>query len=217
MLPWTTYPRVGRLEFFNRIASDMSADQIKDVERAYRLAKYGHRGKYRIGGSPRYFEHPKAVAWILIDELGIRDHEMIIVALVHDLVEDEFVVDLELVERIFGPWVAKALGLVSRKKGEDGDQKILESGDWRVILIKLADNLHNLRTLHVCSADMRKRQAHRSKTSILPMVDRLAELVAPSFTWKITLLKIQIIQLISWHEDFERRLPPCQWLNDGND
>ncbi|WP_295937561.1 RelA/SpoT family protein [uncultured Alistipes sp.] len=125
------------------------------VKRAFFLAKEAHQGVRRRSGEP-YLLHPIAVAKIVIEEIGLGV-KSVVASLLHDVVEDtEYTV--EDIERIFGPKIAsmvdgltKMSGVFNAETSEQAEyfRKVLLtlSDDVRVILIKIADRLHNMRTL----------------------------------------------------------------------
>ena len=125
------------------------------IKRAFFLAKEAHAGVRRRSGEP-YLLHPIAVAKIVIEEIGLGV-KSVVASLLHDVVEDtEYTV--EDMERIFGPKIAsmvdgltKMSGVFNADTSEQAEyfRKVLLtlSDDVRVILIKIADRLHNMRTL----------------------------------------------------------------------
>ena len=125
------------------------------IKRAYFLAKEAHAGVRRRSGEP-YMLHPIAVAQIAVDEIGLGA-KSVIASLLHDVVEDtDYTV--EDIEHIFGPKIAsmvdgltKMSGVFNADTSEQAEyfRKVLLtlSDDVRVILIKIADRLHNMRTL----------------------------------------------------------------------
>ncbi len=125
------------------------------IKRAFFLSKEAHAGIRRRSGEP-YLLHPIAVAQIVVDEIGLGV-KSVIAALLHDVVEDtDYTV--EDIERIFGPKIAsmvdgltKMSGVFNADTSEQAEyfRKVLLtlSDDVRVILIKIADRLHNMRTL----------------------------------------------------------------------
>ena len=125
------------------------------IKRAFFLAKEAHQGVRRRSGEP-YLLHPIAVAKIVIEEIGLGV-KSVVASLLHDVVEDtEYTV--EDMERIFGPKIASMVDGLTKMSGvfnadtskqAEYFRKVLLtlSDDVRVILIKIADRLHNLRTL----------------------------------------------------------------------
>ena len=126
------------------------------IKRAFFLAKEAHHGGVRRRSGEPYLLHPIAVAKIVVDEIGLGV-KSVVAALLHDVVEDtEYTV--EDMERIFGPKIAKMVDGLTKMSGvfnaDTSEQaeyfrKVLLtlSDDVRVILIKIADRLHNMRTL----------------------------------------------------------------------
>ena len=134
---------------------------LDQILKAYEYSKKAHEGQKRRSGEP-YINHPVSVADILAD-LGM-DQESIVTALLHDVVEDTSV-SLKDVEKEFGPTIAFLLDGVTKisrikfrnihhKQSENIRKMIVAMGrDVRVILVKLADRLHNLRTLQYMPKD----------------------------------------------------------------
>ena len=132
-----------------------SEESWNKINRAYFLAKEAHAGVRRRSGEP-YMLHPIAVAQIAVDEIGLGA-KSVIAALLHDVVEDtDYTV--EDIDHIFGPKIAsmvdgltKMSGVFNADTSEQAEyfRKVLLtlSDDVRVILIKIADRLHNMRTL----------------------------------------------------------------------
>lgn len=178
---------VGRKEFENLLRFKMSPANIKLVMEAYRMSKYGHKGQERQSGE-RYFEHPKAVALILINEFHIYDHEMIIAALLHDGIEDSFIFGddeeaFETIKKEFGERSMRLVRSVTKlpcaqeKKAQRDCQYYnnLFDGEIEAKILKVADRIHNLRTLKHC--DTQKQDKQLLETSIC--VWRIAENIAP--------------------------------------
>lgn len=152
------------------------------IQKAYIFSKNGHGNQKRHSGDP-YFSHPLAVAEILA-ELKL-DEASIITALFHDLVEDTEIT-LEEIEKLFGEQVAKLVdGVTKLNKIENIEvsQSVAEnfrkltlamSQDIRVLLIKLADRLHNMRTLfYVPSKEKKIKKAKESLDIYAPLAARI--------------------------------------------
>ncbi len=152
------------------------------IDAAYALAADAHAGQQRDNGEP-YITHPVAVAGILA---GYRlDTGSIVTALLHDVVEDTGVT-LAAIEQRFGPAVAGLVDGVTKltklelKTGRDKQAEnfrklvLAMSQDIRVLLVKLADRLHNMRTLHfVASAERRQRIARETMEIYAPLAERI--------------------------------------------
>jgi len=149
------------------------------VERAYQVAKTAHEGQLRKSGEP-YITHPLAVAEILV-ELGIGA-KTIAAALLHDTVEDTSYT-LDAVTRDFGAEIGLLVDGVTKldrlKLGEDAQAETVRkmvvamSKDIRVILIKLADRLHNARTWGFVESESAERKARETLEIYAPLAHRL--------------------------------------------
>lgn len=152
------------------------------VRKAFRFALQQHQGARRKSGEP-YILHPLAVAQILVREIGLRDAYAIAAALLHDVVEDTST-EIEVIASQFGPIVARlveGLTKISRVEGPlDSAQaetfrKILltMADDIRVALIKLADRLHNLRTLEGLRPEKQAKILAETEFIYVPIAHRL--------------------------------------------
>lgn len=162
------------------LTSYLSKEQIRKVERAYAFAEQAHTGQFRRTGHP-YITHPLAVANILG---GMRmDHQTIMAALLHDVIEDTEA-DRKAIENRFGKSVAEIVDGVSklskifRSRDEaqaENFQKMAMAmaKDIRVIMVKLADRLHNMQTIGVMSREQRKRIARETLDFYAPIANRL--------------------------------------------
>lgn len=169
--------RVRREEFRARLEGKMPEKQIYQIMLAYKLAKYGHAGRFRDDGTTRYFEHPKEVALILIDELGIYDHRMIVAALLHDIEEDTNILGREDnwsdIAFIFGKRVAHYVKLLTKDTAEEKYIERLRRATKKSQIIKLADRLHNARTLGTCTSEKQQRYIQETNHYFLPWAESI--------------------------------------------
>jgi guanosine-3',5'-bis(diphosphate) 3'-pyrophosphohydrolase len=159
----------------------LAADQVNLVRRAYFYAEQAHDGQFRRSGEP-YVTHPLAVAGILSDMH--MDHQSLMAAMLHDVIEDTGV-SKTAVKNQFGDTVADMVDGVSKlnkiqfssqaeAQAENFQKMALAMArDLRVILVKLADRLHNMRTLDVLSPDKRRRIAKETLDIYSPIANRL--------------------------------------------
>lgn len=164
-----------------KLASYLTENELKRVREAYRFSDQAHLGQVRKSGEP-YISHPIAVAEICAD--WKLDVQAIMAALLHDVMEDQGITKDELIER-FGSTVASLVdGLSKLEKIEFQSQieaqaenfrKMLlaMARDLRVILIKLADRLHNMRTLDAMAANKKRRIAKETMDVYVPIAHRL--------------------------------------------
>lgn len=190
-----SYPKIGRVRFLEKLRPFLSPSDLERVESAYIFSKYGHRGEFRDGGEIRYFEHPKAVAWILIRELGIHDWKTIVLALLHDLSEDSFILSPSRIERNFGKNVAVGVQLLTKHPKRGYIARLRRSRDIRVLLVKLADRLHNLRTLGNCTREKQLRQVAETQRVHLKLAMELVELLPASRRWQAEYLHTKMTEL----------------------
>jgi len=151
------------------------------IEKAYRYAEEKHRGQFRKSGEP-YFSHPAEVAYILA-ELKM-DVPTIVAGLLHDVVEDTDAT-VEEIEREFGKEVAFLVSGVTKLEGYRFSSKeernaesfrrmlISLSEDIRVLILKLADRLHNMRTLENVDPESQRRIATETLSIYAPLANRL--------------------------------------------
>jgi len=168
-------------ELLQKLQTYMPEDDLELVRRAYTFAAEAHAGKKRASGED-YVTHPLAAAIILAD-LGM-DVQSIVAALLHDVPEDT-PVPLEKIAEAFGPEIARLVdGVTKLSKIEWGDLEerqaeslrkmfLAMAEDMRVILVKLADRLHNVSTLDALPPDKRRKIAQETLDIYAPLASRL--------------------------------------------
>lgn len=148
------------------------------IAKTYQVSKDAFRGKKRARGE-RYFEHCRAVALILMDVFGVYDPEVVMAALLHDAIED-CGYTREQIALTFGENVAMLVDGVSIPEGNFANredrmaayhQKFLAAvaKDVRVLLIKLADRLHNLSTCHSLSREAQQKNVKETEEFYIPL------------------------------------------------
>lgn len=172
---------------------------FETIERAYLVASEGHRGQTRASGEP-YINHPLNVAFILT-ELQLDDMT-IAAAILHDVVEDTLFTQDEI-EDMFGAEIGllidgvTKLGKIPFKSKEEQQLEtyrkmiIAMAKDIRVIMIKLADRLHNMRTLKFMREDKRKRIAQETMDLYAPLANRLG---ISSIKWELEDLSLRYLE-----------------------
>lgn len=159
----------------------LDSSQITKIQEAYLLGAEAHAGQTRVSGEP-YITHPLAVAKILADMR--MDAESIISAILHDVIEDTHV-EKSIISKQFGQQVAELVDGVSKltkitfeskaeAQAENFRKMVLAMAkDIRVILIKLSDRLHNMRTLDSLRPDKKRRIAKETLEIYAPIANRL--------------------------------------------
>jgi guanosine-3',5'-bis(diphosphate) 3'-pyrophosphohydrolase len=165
----------------DRLSTYLAADQVNLVRRAYFYAEQAHDGQRRRSGEA-YVTHPLAVANILADMH--MDHQSLMAAMLHDVIEDTGIAKEALTAQ-FGETVSELVDGVSKLTQMNFETKaeaqaenfqkmaMAMARDIRVILVKLADRLHNMRTLEVLSGEKRRRIAKETLEIYAPIANRL--------------------------------------------
>src|SRR5437868_11971502 len=173
---------IRQFELVERVkAYDPTADEDA-INRAYVYSMKVHGAQKRASGDP-YFSHPLEVAGILTHYK--LDSSSIVTALLHDTVEDTLT-NLDEIQRLFGPEIARLVDGVTKlsrielqsdqTKQAENFRKLLiaMSEDIRVLLVKLADRLHNMRTLHhLVDPEKRARIARETMEIYAPLAERI--------------------------------------------
>ena len=157
--------------FFAPLEFDLTPGEFEQVQFAYMLSKFGHKEQTRDDGS-RYFDHPKAAAWIYIDELKGRDSRIIVDLLLHDVPEDTYLLSWYRTALNFGRDIAQDLrGLTKLPKGKESVEvylgRVIACGP-HAIVSKLIDRLHNVRSLGGTTANKREKQIVETRTYHMP-------------------------------------------------
>jgi len=168
-------------DILDKVSGSYSDKAITLLKKAYVFAASAHQGHLRRSGEP-YLSHPLEVANMLADMR--MDHKTLAAALLHDVLEDTEVTPVEL-RKAFGQEVADLvegvtkISRVQETSTEDRQAETIQkiilamTDDLRVIFIKLADRVHNLKTLNVLSAGQQKRIARETLEIYAPIAGRL--------------------------------------------
>ncbi len=174
-------PRFLISDLCSYLENYLPSDQVREVYRAYLFGAEAHEGQKRLTGEP-YIYHPLAVARILAEMR--MDYKCLMAAVLHDVIEDTRTAKGQLVE-LFGEDIAELVDGVSKLTQIDfrshaeaqaaNFQKMMlaMARDVRVIMIKLADRLHNMRTLGVMRPEKARRIAKETMEIYAPVAQRL--------------------------------------------
>ena len=179
---------------------------LEQIRAAFDFAEQAHQGQKRKSGEP-YIIHPLAVAQIIAEELHL-DSESIIGALLHDCIEDTRATH-EQIAKLFSPTVANLVEGVSKltriqyatKEDEQMENLrkmlIAMSKDIRVILIKIADRLHNMRTMEYQSAPKQKQKSLETMEIYAPIAHRLG---MQRIKWELEDLSLKYLDPVAYNE-----------------
>jgi GTP diphosphokinase / guanosine-3',5'-bis(diphosphate) 3'-diphosphatase len=169
------------VELTDKVRKNRPGDDFDLLRRAYEFAAEQHKGQTRLSGEP-YLSHPVEVAHLLADMK--LDVTSLCAALLHDVVEDTRI-PLEIIAEHFGPDVARLVEGVTKiskldllapedRQAENVRKMLLAMvNDVRVVMVKLADRLHNMRTLEFLASDRQQRIARETLDIYAPVANRL--------------------------------------------
>ncbi len=175
-----TEESIGSQEFYKHLKNKgFTEEQLEMIMLGYRLSKSGHRNQIRDSGG-RYFDHPKTLVLIAVDELGITNVPLLIALEFHDILEDTFLLTPQNIEWIFGPEVRRIVEALSEykiiyldgkitKEPKENFHKTFKEQDEKVRTAKLIDRLHNVRTLTECSVTKQRRYIRETEEIYLPL------------------------------------------------
>jgi RelA/SpoT family (p)ppGpp synthetase len=212
----TKRPSVSILDILERIPPGGQDDGARAlIERAYTVAKGAHADKKRKSGEP-YIQHPLGVA-LLLSEIGM-DTDTIAAGLLHDVVEDTDI-SLEHLEQTFGSQIANLVDGVTKLDQIEQEQSdrfkdsealrdaqeseslrkmfLAMAQDIRVVVIKLADRLHNMRTLDALKPERRKSFARETMDIFAPLANRLG---VWQWKWELEDLSLRHLDPTTYHE-----------------
>ena len=176
------------------------------IRAAFDFAVAAHAGQLRKDGSP-FVSHPLAVAQILAEELHL-DSESIIAALLHDTIEDTAVTHAEIA-KLFSPTVAdlvEGVSKLTRVHYTSKEQEQMENlrkmlmamaKDIRVILIKIADRLHNMRTMEYQTPEKQKQKSYETMEIYAPIAHRLG---MQKMKWELEDLSLKYLDPVGYKE-----------------
>jgi len=182
-------------KFLDRLRGPITDHELLLVDFAYDLAKYGHREQFRDSGE-QYFEHCRETALILMDELEIFNPDLIIAALLHDMLEDNFLLTPARIALIFGDRISEMVSTLTKPKKTDkrftADRERHEfyfrqigRAAAEVKVLKLCDRLHNLRTLDQCAPEKRQRKLLETRQRYLPLLIDIEDAKSDAFNGQL--------------------------------
>ena len=168
-------------ELEQKLLSLVAPEDIPDIRAALTLMYRAHNGQFREGGLP-YATHPLSVALLAAEEVGVKQRDPLIAALLHDVLEDAPDIQVEEIADRFGPDVAKAVVALTKMYKREGTPReeglrryyaaLVASPEW-VRAIKLCDRVHNLRSLAASGRSTARMSAYHkeSREHLLPLAE----------------------------------------------
>ncbi|HUD20631.1 MAG TPA: HD domain-containing protein [Candidatus Saccharimonadales bacterium] len=195
-------PNESYAKFEHRIHQLVTARELEAIMAAYVFSKYGHRGQFRDDGTTRYFDHARAVALTCIDELNLYDKQILVMALLHDIREDTYLLGPYRMELNFGREIMLGVTLMTKEKGSPTNyvDQLAKHGSWKVLTVKLCDRLHNLRTLDTCTLEKRYSQIAETVNEYLPLIPILLSRLPRSKRYIAKYLDGKIREQIEKHQ-----------------
>ncbi len=190
----------NRAAFMARIVPLHAPSTVRRIMAAYDRSKENHRSQKRKGGE-RYFEHPRGVALILIDELGCIDADLMCAALLHDVLEDACLVGApftaEGLEELFGERVCRIVVRLSKIPKEGYHDRLARFGTWEEFMVKLCDQLHNLRSMDKgTTPEWRRKQRLESREVYVPLFGQLTDLVPLCYRKQVEYAVREVIERV---------------------
>mgnify|MGYP003526018890 FL=1 len=165
-------------------------DGLEKIQAAYEFSKYGHYKQKRDSGV-RYFDHPKAVSLIVFQEWRVFNWRCMVGALLHDIREDSFILSEKRIRINFGKKSAYDVKLLTKEDAEYFS-RLLKSGNWRAMLIKIADRIHNLRTLECRPREKQKEQVEETRAHFFDLCDALEEVIPRKYRHVIPMARSEL-------------------------
>lgn len=191
------------ISYIEECGCQTEAAEADCVKTAMAFARQCHQGQTRLGRDgkvPYYDEHILGVYHILKDECHVEDETVLVAALLHDTVEDTDCT-FEDIEKIFGTDIRDHVYLLSKLEGEtfsDYSKRLFDHAPAQVVMIKLADRLHNLRTiLFVSNRKWIQRKVNQTYTDILDRLEQVKDNLGENYASEISMLKDKIIEQLA--------------------
>ena len=179
---------------------------VEDIMFAYDLSKYGHHKQLRDDGR-RYFDHPRAVSLILLQELRVYDCDLIISSLLHDIPEDSFLLDIKRIHKVYGEKVSHTVWLLTKEFKHKGKnvgkyyKRLIESNNWKACLIKCVDRLHNMRSLETSTLEKRLKQAEETLKYFPIILEKLLAIAPRVYREAIEILSNKLVNIASHYKN----------------
>lgn len=192
---------LGREVYFDLLRPYFLEIDLETIKAAYAFSKYGHAKQIREGGG-RYFDHPKSVSIIIFNEWRVLDSGIIAVALLHDVQEDSFILSETRMIVNFGEQLTFTVKLLTK---DPNNKKIYyprlkQSGDWRAVLVKIADRIHNMRTLGARPRHKQLEQVEETRGNFFELCDILEKIIPSKYDYVVSIARIELTNLCKHYE-----------------
>lgn len=188
--------------YFSTLAPYFKETDMEEIRTAYAFSKYGHRNQTRDDGG-RYFDHPKAVSLVVFKDFGIKfDWRVIVIALLHDIVEDQFLLTERRIEINFKRTVAEGVKFMT-KDAESKTvyfERLFACHQWRPMVGKLADRIHNLRTLETCPPEKKRKQIKETRENFFMLCNVTEKHIPLQYKKAVTYARQELQRLCDMHE-----------------
>lgn len=187
--------------YLKKLSPYFTERDIEEIQTAYAFSKYGHRNQTRDTGG-RYFDHPKAVSLIIFDDFSIKfDWKVLVIALLHDIVEDQYLLTERRIWINFKNEVTQGVKFVSK---DENSKKIFfprlfSCNQWRPMIVKLADRIHNMRTLDDCTAEKKKKQVEETRMYYFELCEIAEKTVPKKYKHAAIYARTELIRLCDHH------------------
>lgn len=177
------YVEARRQKFMQMIAPFFDDAAMEMIEQSYFISKNAHCIQVRDDGT-RYFEHPKTVAWLVCVHFGIHHRNTIIKALLHDMIEDSFIMKPRFIRRMFNKKIMHGVIILSKNtfdkeayvdKNAAYYNRFITDGNWSDCAIKLCDRIHNIRTMDGMDPSRVERKLAETERYFEPIKKKLCE------------------------------------------
>lgn len=188
--------------YLNKIFPYFAVREREEIATAYDFSKYGHVNQKRDDGTP-YVNHPREVALIIVRDFNIKfDWHVIVIALLHDIVEDQNILTERRIWINFKDQVTQGVKFVSK---DDTSRsvffpRLFDCNQWRPMVVKLADRIHNLRTLEKCTLEKQIFQVEETREYYFKLCDIAEKTIPKRYRPAITYAREELSKLCVCYE-----------------
>jgi guanosine-3',5'-bis(diphosphate) 3'-pyrophosphohydrolase len=190
------------VKYLEKLSPFFTERDLEEIKTAYAFSKYGHRNQERESGE-RYFDHPKAVSLIIFDDFEIKfDWQVIVIALLHDIVEDQYLLTERRIYINFRNTVAQGVKFVSKDEYSKDNffPRLFICAQWRPMIVKLADRIHNMRTLNECSTEKQRKQVKETREYYFKLCNIVEKIIPKKYRHAVAYARKELDELCKKYE-----------------